>query len=783
MFLVRRSPFKGPVLLALVAFVVYLAVLSPAWPRSMALLILDEGGVATVASGLWLVGVIVLLFRKPRLLIRKWRLVLGVALLVTGLHGLLAYSEAELPLVGVANLGGKAGEQVQGSNGFLSYIRVGLIFALAIWVLVPRQVHRWIGGTRASETINFDGAEPKYYARPARKGLVHVIGAGLRGGVSAAKAGGMAVTKARASKKDGTFARDVGYLLASTKANYEQIQEKDLPFEEEEPDRPLGGKEETPLPSALAEEESDDVMEIDEVTAPKISKGNKSRNLRVRNTPNWRLPDISRLATGLSAGAITDEHKATAALIEETLAEHGVEVRVAEIKPGPSVTMFGLVPGWNRRVRTGSRARDDEGNLPEPITETRGRVRVDAILAREKDLALALAAPSLRLEAPVPGESVVGVEVPNRTSTTVTIRKVMDSEQYQEILEAGGLPVALGLASAGEPAAIDLLKMPHLLIAGATGSGKSVCMNSIISSIIAHQPPSRVRMMLVDPKRVELTPYNGVPHLVTPVVVEPDQVVRLLRGAIQEMGRRYKLLEGAGVRNIVSYNKSAKATEAMPYFVICIDELADLMMTASFEVEQCICRLAQLGRATGIHMVVATQRPSVDVVTGLIKANFPSRISFAVASQVDSRTILDAAGADRLLGRGDMLYLSADAAKPRRVQGVLITEEETELLAEHWRQHPNLPLSEISLEGMAAEAEIAAAEQDAYLDAGDSMYEKALKVAVANGHLSTSLLQSRLAIGYPRARRLMEQLEEEGIVAASAGPGKPREVIYVPSDI
>ncbi|MDA1036051.1 MAG: FtsK/SpoIIIE domain-containing protein, partial [Chloroflexi bacterium] len=318
---------------------------------------------------------------------------------------------------------------------------------------------------------------------------------------------------------------------------------------------------------------------------------------------------------------------------------------------------------------------------------------------------------------------------------------------------------------------------------GATGSGKSVCMNSIISSIIAHQPPSRVRMMLVDPKRVELTPYNGVPHLVTPVVVEPDQVVRLLRGAIQEMGRRYKLLEGAGVRNIVSYNKSPKATEEMPYFVICIDELADLMMTASFEVEQGICRLAQLGRATGIHMVVATQRPSVDVVTGLIKANFPSRISFAVASQVDSRTIIDAAGADRLLGRGDMLYLSADAAKPRRVQGVLITEEETELLAEHWRQHPDLPLPEISLEDMATEAEVAAAEKDAYLDAGDTMYEKALKVAVANGHVSTSLLQSRLAIGYPRARRLMEQLEEEGIVAAAAGPGKPREVIYVPSDI
>jgi S-DNA-T family DNA segregation ATPase FtsK/SpoIIIE len=325
--------------------------------------------------------------------------------------------------------------------------------------------------------------------------------------------------------------------------------------------------------------------------------------------------------------------------------------------------------------------------------------------------------------------------------------------------------------------------MPHLLIAGATGSGKSVCMNSIISSIIAHQPPSRVRMMLVDPKRVELTPYNGVPHLVTPVVTDPDRVVRLLRGAIEEMGRRYKLLEEAGVRNIQSYNASPKATEDMPYFVICIDELADLMMTASFEVEQGICRLAQLGRATGIHMVVATQRPSVDVVTGLIKANFPSRISFAVASQVDSRTILDSVGAERLLGRGDMLYQSSDAAKPRRVQGVLITEEETDLLADHWREHPDLPLPEVALEDMAREAEVAAAEREADLDEGDSMYEKALKVAAANGRISTSLLQSRLSIGYPRARRLMEQLEEEGVVGASAGPGKPREVIVGPSDI
>jgi DNA segregation ATPase FtsK/SpoIIIE-like protein len=786
MFLVRRSRFKGSVLLAAVAFVAYLVMLQPAWAidplRSFGERVLDEGGVAAVGSGLWMLVVVILFSRKPLMLIRKWRIVMGSALLMVGLQGLLSYFEATLPLVGLTNLGGRAGEQVQGPNTVLSYLRVALVLSLAIYTLAPRLINRMVGGTKAKELITFDGPEPEYHAVPAKKGLVHVLGAGLRGGKSVAKVGGMAVSKARVSKKDGRLASDLGVFFASAKANYDQNRENEPSPAEEERDSPLVVEDNAPpRQSKFVVEGNDDVVEPVEVIAPKRPKETKGRV--AKRIPNWLLPNIGLLAPGVSAGVITDEHNATAGLIEETLAEHGVEVSVAEIKPGPSVTMFGLVPGWNRRLRAGARGRSDEGDAPAPITETRGRVRVDAILAREKDLALALAAPSLRLEAPVPGESVVGVEVPNRSTTTVTIRKVMDSDEYQNILEAGGLPVALGLASAGEPVAIDLLKMPHLLIAGATGSGKSVCMNSIISSIIAHQPPSRVRMMLVDPKRVELTPYNGVPHLVAPVVTNPDRVVRLLRGAIEEMGRRYKLLEEAGVRNIQSYNASLKATEDMPYFVICIDELADLMMTASFEVEQGICRLAQLGRATGIHMVVATQRPSVDVVTGLIKANFPSRISFAVASQVDSRTILDSVGAERLLGRGDMLYQSSDAAKPRRVQGVLITEEETDLLADHWREHPDLPLPKVALEDMAREAEVAAAEQDADLDEGDSMYAKALKVAAANGRISTSLLQSRLSIGYPRARRLMEQLEEEGVVGASAGPGKPREVIVAPSDI
>ena len=498
------------------------------------------------------------------------------------------------------------------------------------------------------------------------------------------------------------------------------------------------------------------------------------------------LPPLELLAAPVAAGSITEEHLVTAALIEETLAQHGVEVSVSEIRPGPSVTMFGIVPGWNRKAMS-ARARALAAQEDNQVqTEVRNRVKVDSILAREKDLALALAAPTLRIQAPVPGESLVGVEMPNKSSSMVTIRTVMESPEYERMLTDGGLPVALGLASAGEPVALDLLKMPHLLIAGATGSGKSVCINTIISSIICHQDPAKVRMLLVDPKRVELTPYNGIPHLVTPVVVDPDKVVRLLKGAIQEMMRRYKLLEEAGARNIASYNRNPRATEEMPYFVICIDELADLMMTASFDVEQSLCRLAQLGRATGIHLIVATQRPSVDVLTGLIKANFPSRIAFAVASQVDSRTILDSAGAERLLGRGDMLFISSDSPKPKRVQGVFISEDESAALSEHWRELPlNANLPEIPLENMAREAETAAAESagdGGDFDEGDSLYERALQVAAANRQLSTSLLQRRLRIGYPRAARLMDQLEDEGIVAASGEPGKPREVIYLPDE-
>jgi S-DNA-T family DNA segregation ATPase FtsK/SpoIIIE len=765
------------VLTGIAAFTAYAIALKPAWVTGLALDAYDElvavGGPGVVAVALW--GLIVLntLVSRPLRMLRRWRIVLGtLAALATALGG-LTFVERPLPLLGEVNWGGDLGALVRGPDMAPGIARVGVFTLVTAWLLAPMLMVRGLRlFGRGSAAVLATPAEAYQRTATQREAAGRSVGRAAGSAVSAGIIGvgrGIgAVRRRRAERQAGRLSKDLGEFFATTYAPAPgalnasaQVVDAPPPDDDlDEDEAPAARPQAAPRKRAAVA-----APEPDPEPAPRPS----------RSGGTWRLPDTSVLAKGSPAGAITEEHHATARLIEETMAQHGVEVRVAEIRPGPSITMFGLVPGWMRRGRGRADGEDDP---------SRNRVKVDSILAREKDLALALAAPSLRLEAPVPGESVVGVEVPNKRSSGVTLRSVMDTPGYRDLRGRDALPVALGLAAAGEPVAVDLARMPHLLIAGATGSGKSVCMNGIIASLIAHQSPDRLRMLLVDPKRVELTPYNGIPHLVTPVVTDPDKVVRLLRGAIAEMGRRYKLLEEAGVRNIASYNRKVGPSEQMPYFVIGIDELADLMMTASFDVEQSICRLAQLGRATGIHLVVATQRPSVDVVTGLIKANFPSRIAFAVASQVDSRTILDLAGAERLLGRGDMLFLSNDAPKPRRVQGAYIGDEEIASLADHWRKHPRLPLPELDIEAMARAAEVAAAEAEANvdLDDADSLYDRALQLAGANRVLSTSLLQRRLRIGYPRAARLMDQLEEEGIVASSSEPGKPREVLYHPDD-
>ena len=494
----------------------------------------------------------------------------------------------------------------------------------------------------------------------------------------------------------------------------------------------------------------------------------------------WQRPGIDLLRQAPEMPISKDELKDTAETITQTLGEYGVEVEVGHVRPGPTVTMYGLVPGWIRRTRVvkqvdedGLPLRDESGRQITKREEQKTRVKVDSILAREKDLALALRTQSIRIETPAMGKSLVGIEVPNPNPSLVTLRNVMESREFQKLRKNAHLPVALGRGSGGEAVCFDLAKMPHLLVAGATGSGKSVCLNAIVSCIITEKTPVEARLLLVDPKRVELTPYNGVPHLMAPVIVETDTVVGFLKGLIREMFDRYRQMEEAGVRNIEAYNK--RMPDNMPYLCVVIDELADLMMTAAFDVEQSLCRLAQLGRATGIHLIIATQRPSVDVVTGLIKANFPSRISFGVTSQVDSRTILDTAGADKLLGRGDMLYLPLDASKPSRVQSVFIGDDEIGDIVNFWQSTPWPPLREIDLLG-GEEFDEGGGEEANDIPARDDMFDKALELAQTNRKLSTSLLQRRLRIGYPRAARLMDQLEEEGIVGPSDG-SKSRDVI------
>ena len=443
--------------------------------------------------------------------------------------------------------------------------------------------------------------------------------------------------------------------------------------------------------------------------------------------------------------------------------------------------MYGLTPGWVRKYKQVKKL-DGEGRpvlneAGRPVVtreEEKTRVKVDTILSREKDLSLALKTRSIRIETPAMGTSQIGIEVPNPTPNVVSERSVMESEEFARLRAGAALPVALGKSSGGETVVIDLAKMPHLLIAGATGSGKSVCINAIVSCLIMEKTPEEMRLLLIDPKRVELTPFNGIPHLLTPVVVETDQVVGLLKGMIHEMMDRYRRFEEVSARNIEGYNN--KVPGKMPYLVVAVDELADLMMSAAFDVEQSLCRLAQLGRATGIHLVVATQRPSVDVVTGLIKANFPSRISFAVTSQVDSRTILDTAGADKLLGRGDMLYLPIDASTPARVQNVFISDREIKNLVNYWETTPRGSLQQVRLRSVQEDRDGGEDLGPPDDDPQDELMDKAIELAHSYSKLSTSLLQRRLRIGYPRAARLMDQMEERGFIGPSDG-SKSRDVI------
>ncbi len=487
----------------------------------------------------------------------------------------------------------------------------------------------------------------------------------------------------------------------------------------------------------------------------------------------WRLPPIDILDRSHEVEFSQADNVKRARLIEEALASYGVETKVVQINAGPTVTQFGVEPGWDRKMKE-VREKDKDGNVKIRLEEvSKTRVKVERITSLSNDLALALAAPSIRMEAPVPGKSVVGIEVPNTISSLVSLRGVIETSVYQKMQTRSKLALALGKGAGGEAIAGDLAKMPHLLIAGATGSGKTVCLNSIICCLVLSNTPNDVRFIMIDPKRVELTTFNSIPHLASPVIVDTEKAVQALRWLSQEMNKRYQTLASAGSRNIDGYNKTKQGDEKMPYLVLVIDELADLMMLGGDEVEQTICRLAQLSRAVGIHLVVATQRPSVDVVTGLIKANFPTRISFAVSSQVDSRTILDGAGAEKLLGSGDMLYMPTEAGKPKRLQGCYVSDAEAERLVYFWgsQQRQEGP-SLLKVEELVLSQ---AAGRGGHPE--DSLLAAAMQLAKEHAHISTSYLQRKLRIGYPRAARLMEQLEEEMGKEEEGGEGEGTEEV------
>ncbi len=488
-----------------------------------------------------------------------------------------------------------------------------------------------------------------------------------------------------------------------------------------------------------------------------------------RNSP-WHLPNVEKiLEFGSEQNYSFDLIRKQARIIEDTLHSLGAPAKVLETNTGPVVTQFGIEPLF-LTTRSGKKT----------------KVKVSKISSLADDLALALSAKSIRIEAPIPGKGLVGIEVPNMEPSVVALRDVMESQAFADL--KGTLRMGLGQDVSGQAVAADLRAMPHLLIAGTTGAGKSVCVNAIITALLLQNSPETLRLLMVDPKRVELTQYNGIPHLLAPVIVDVERVVPALRWVMREMDSRYRRFAKIGARNIEHYNQKvheSQEEEPIPYIVVLVDELADLMMQSPEETERVICRLAQMARATGIHLVIATQRPSVDVVTGLIKANFPARVAFAVASSVDSRVILDMPGAERLLGRGDMLFMPPDVAQPLRLQGTFVSNHEIDHLIEYWQKQsepgatvPEAAIAETptGLKKALVQPALFPEFKEPAQEFEDELVPTAVEVLLAEDRASVSLLQRRLRIGYTRSARIIDLLTDMGVVTQEVEKGQSRGV-------
>jgi len=500
------------------------------------------------------------------------------------------------------------------------------------------------------------------------------------------------------------------------------------------PEMPEKREEEKPS----AKEKVEDIDEEEEV----------SISTYTQKVSNWKLPTADILS-GADSEPTSGDIQANSNIIKRTLANFGIEVEMGEVNVGPTVTQYTLKPSIG--------------------------VKLSRITALQNDLALALAARTLRIEAPIPGQSWVGLELPNQSVAMVTLKTILESPEFKS--RKNNLSMILGRDVAGSAVISNIAKMPHLMVAGATGSGKTVCINTLITGLLFQNSPEELKFIMVDPKRVELTPYNDIPHLLTPVITDPEKAINALKWAVKEMENRYDLLSKFGCRNIESYNEAVKTRfkeqDPFYYIIIVIDEMADLMATHGREMEAVVVRLAQMARAIGIHLVLSTQRPSVEVITGLIKANVTTRIAFCVASQIDSRTILDASGAEKLLGNGDMLYLSSDANKPKRIQGVFISEDEVRNVVDFIKAQKE---GEVEYKNEIVESKKFSSDPMAEnSDVDDDLYNEALETVRDAGKASASLLQRRLKVGYARAARLLDIMEDKGAIGPNQG-AKPREV-------
>lgn len=531
-------------------------------------------------------------------------------------------------------------------------------------------------------------------------------------------------------------------------------EEEEEETEEEQPDE----EENEEVEEEVSEEKEETKKKVKELFSKKkkVEEDNEAEELNLGHSTieeyeDYEFPTTDLLTTTKHTGKdySNKELKEIAIKLQKTLASFGVDAKVTNVTKGPTVTRYELQPNIG--------------------------VKVSKILNLSDDIALNLAAKSIRIEAPIPGKSAVGIEVPNKSTETVWLRDIIESEEFENAKSK--ISFSLGKGIDGTPAIADIAKMPHLLIAGSTGSGKSVCINSIIMSLLYKANPSEVKLILIDPKVVELGVYNGIPHLLIPVVTDPKKAAGALNWAVQEMVNRYNLFASKGVRDIKGYNELLRRDGedgVLPQIVIIIDELADLMMVAPNEVEDAICRLAQMARAAGMHLIIATQRPSVDVITGIIKANIPSRIAFTVSSQVDSRTILDMAGAEKLLGKGDMLYYPVGESKPIRVQGSFVTDQEIEEVVDYIKEHNSQRYNENIMESLEKSATPQVASEEG--DECDEYLTDAIELAVNMGQASASMIQRKFKVGYARAGRIIDQMEERGIISGYDG-SKPRQTL------